>query len=178
MKHKRPGSQINPLLSLPLLLAAGLGACDKPTQQTANQSPSKQQPAASPSQKQTLSESQFDPQRSYSSVIIDARGLRVSASMSPFIQSAGRELFPVAGEKLETDFVINQGLSAYVYGSLEQARRSSRAGKQPLILRAQAAAGRAHQGLVLSESDGRNLLKADAKSGLLRQFKLVILLDP
>lgn len=118
----------------------------------------------------------YRPDILYSSVIIDARGLGISASMSPTIQVGQQEIFPLAGE-IDQDYVVNVGLAAYVYGGIETARQSTRAGKTPLILRAKAAHGRFGSGVELADKDGRDLIKASARSGILKQYKLIILLD-
>lgn len=120
--------------------------------------------------------SNYRPDLVFSSVIIDARGLGVKASMSPTLHVGSKEIFPLGGE-IDIDYVVNVGLAAYVYGGVELARQSSRAGKTPLLLRARAAQGRAGSGIVLAENDGRDLLRANQRSAMLNSYKLIILLD-
>lgn len=120
------------------------------------------------------SESNFDANTTFSSVIIDARGLKISASMSPTIADDAEELFP-GNMAVDPDFAVNEGIAAYIYGDLEAARKSSRAGSAPLIIRAAAADGRS--GVKLSAQDGKNLKAANSKGSFLKNFKVIFLLD-
>ncbi len=121
-------------------------------------------------------QSNYQPNGVYSSLILDARGLRVGASMSPSILVNQQQVYPPAGE-LDTDYLVNVGLAAYVYGSLNQAKQSSRAGQNPLIIRPLSAQGPGGSGVTLSPVDGKNLLAAERRSGLLKRFKVIFLLD-
>ncbi len=140
---------------------------------TASSSPS---PNPSPSPTHQSAPSNFNPVTTFTSVIIDARGLAVSASMSPTISADGQEIFPGPGAgDIDPNFVINQGITAYVYGSLDEALRNTRAGSTPLIITALAADGRS--GVKLSSQDGKDLQTANAKSMFLNNFKVIFLLD-
>lgn len=146
---------------------------------SANPSPSPTpslSPSPSPTPAEQNSPSNFNPVTTFTSVIIDARGLAVSASMSPTISADGQEIFPGPGAgDIDPNFVINQGITAYVYGSLDDALRNTRAGSTPLIIKATAAEGRS--GVKLSSQDGKDLQTANAKSPFLANFKVIFLLD-
>ncbi|MGV3525511.1 MAG: hypothetical protein ACO1RX_14870 [Candidatus Sericytochromatia bacterium] len=169
-----------------LLLGASLLACEA-TPQLGNASatprPSSGVPAASvlPSpaagsvaavDENTVSP--YNPSLRYTSVVIDARGIKVGASMSPTIVSEGQELFPGPGE-FDPEQVINVGLAAFVYGSMDEALRDTRAGSTPLVLKAIAPDGR--WGVRLSRADGEALRASQSREPFLKNFRVVFLLD-
>lgn len=123
----------------------------------------------------SASSSTFDASETYTSVIIDARGLDVEASMSPQIYSESGEELYLGGIPVDPDFAVNEGIAAFVYGSLDEAKGSSRAGDAPLLIKATAADGRF--GVKISDADAANLRQADGKSLLLSHYKVIFLLD-
>lgn len=133
-------------------------------------------PSLPPLPPDLTNKSNYQPGVVYSSLILDARGLRVGASMSPSILVSQQEIYPPAGE-LDTDYLVNVGLAAYVYGSVNDAKKSSRAGQLPLMIRPLAAQGPGGSGVTLSPADGQNLLAAERRSGMLKRFKVIFLLD-
>lgn len=117
----------------------------------------------------------FKASETYTSVIIDARGLNLQASMSPVIYSdSGAELYP-GGIPVDPDFAVNEGIATYVYGSLDKAKASARAGDNPLVIKARAAEGRFS--VVILAQDTISLSQADGRSLLLSHYKVVFLLD-
>lgn len=121
------------------------------------------------------SSTHFDAHQSYTSLIVDARGLGIQASMSPTISTAaGQEVYP-NGIPVDPDFAVNEGIAAYVYGSLAEAKASSRAGDQPLVVKAQAADGRAS--VLISARDASQIQQADGNTLFLSHYKVIFLLD-
>lgn len=112
----------------------------------------------------------------YTSVIIDTRGLGIRPAMSPKIRRQdGREVWGTVNAS--TEFVIEQGIVAYVKG-LEEAKAHKRAGANPLVLRAIGYAktpGRCDP--VLSDNDVRLLLTANDNSSFLNQCRVIFVID-
>ncbi len=112
----------------------------------------------------------------YTSVIIDARGLGIRPAMSPKIRRQdGSEIWGTINAS--RDFVIEQGIVAYAK-TLEEAKANRRAGSNPLVLRAVGYAktpGRCDP--VLSDNDVRLLLTANETSGFLNEYRVIFVVD-
>lgn len=96
--------------------------------------------------------------------------------MSPTIEAGGRRIFPVS-DAIDQDVLINQGIAAFVYGQLPAAKQNRRAGNSPLIVRARAVTGQLSSSVVLSPQEGQILSTVEARSGILKSFKVIFLLD-
>ena len=115
---------------------------------------------------------------SYTSVIVDCRGLGGQPAMSPTIlDSSGGELYLGKREMGEefADFVIEHGIVAYAHSDGE-ARQDGRAGNAPLILRAKRISGKFKADAVLADADAQKLLGAEAQSKLLTNAKVIFIL--
>ncbi|GIV18211.1 MAG: hypothetical protein KatS3mg022_3646 [Armatimonadota bacterium] len=112
----------------------------------------------------------------YTSVIIDTRGLGIRPAMSPKIRRQdGSEVWGTVNASQE--FVIEQGIVVYAK-TLEEAKANRRAGSNPLILRAIGYAktpGRCDP--VLSDNDVRLLLTANEASGFLNEYRVIFVID-
>lgn len=111
------------------------------------------------------------------SVIIDARGLGLERGMCPKIRRPdGSEVWGTV--RANPDFVIEQGIAVYAT-TITQAQNDSRAGNNPLILRAIGrAGGRFNTDAVISDEDAERLLEADAESGFLGRYRVIFVVDP
>jgi hypothetical protein len=112
--------------------------------------------------------------QTYTSVIIDTRGLRVERSMAPKIRrSSGEEVWGTLN--VDPDFVIEHGICVYAR-SLSEARSNKRAGQNPLIIRAIGRAGGAFNcDAVLSDEDADYLLRAG--QDFLKDCRVIFLVD-
>ena len=82
-----------------------------------------------------------------------------------------------AGEEATPDFAIEQGIVAYAR-DMESAVRHSRAGRNPLIIRAIARHDNAFRSdPILAEEDADLLLTRARRDGFLKRFNVVILID-
>jgi hypothetical protein len=113
----------------------------------------------------------------YTGLIIDARGLKVQPAMAPRILKADGTPIYGTGD-FDPDKVIEQGLASY-HRDMDAARADKRAGDNPLILRPIGAYRRsvATTDVVLSDADAAKLLAEDAKTGFLKQLKVVFVVD-
>lgn len=170
-----------------LLGIACLAACSnqeiKPTRQAASAAPSVSarpgiagKPSQAPAVEPRSLPSAYHPGIRYTSVILDVRGLGFRASMSPSIESGGRQLFPVS-DQIDSRRLIDTGIAAFVYGDDHKARHNDRAGAHPLLLRPLAVTGRLQAGVQLSPADAGHLRAADARGNFLRDFRVIFLIE-
>ena len=104
----------------------------------------------------------------YTGVIIDCRGLGLRPVMSPVIKAENGR--PIYGYKnLDSDKVVANGMAAYARSESD----ATRAGKNPLRLRAIAVDGGANP--VLSSEDARRLLLENGASGFLDATNVVFI---
>jgi hypothetical protein len=111
------------------------------------------------------------------SVIIDARGLGIERSMAPKLRREdGSEVWGTV--RANPDFVLEHGIVVYAT-SLAEARRDSRAGANPLILRAIGRAGsRFRTDPVLSWQDVERLREANQGNNFLDNYRVIFVVDP
>lgn len=103
-------------------------------------------------------------------LVIDARGLKVTPALAPrLLDAAGKPVYSV--DSLSADARKSSGVASYVQ-SLEEAKKSMKAGDKPLVLKASKANG---VDLALAEADVKKLIESDAS--YLSQGKVVIVLN-
>lgn len=108
----------------------------------------------------------------YTSVIVDCKGLGVQPAMSPSIKDFdGGEVY-IGDLPIDPDQVINEGIVAYAY-NMGEAKKVERAGSKPLIIKASKVIGGFKADVVISNSEAKKLLGADAKSSFLKDFKVI-----
>lgn len=111
----------------------------------------------------------------YTGVIIDASGLPLEATFSPVIYDVkGRAIYGM--KNVNPDFAISKGMVEYSR-NLEQSKLQSRAGSNPLILKAASVSGGKNStnkvNVVVSEADGDKILLANEKNSMLKQCSVV-----
>lgn len=112
---------------------------------------------------------------SYSSVIIDCKGLGVLPAMSPsLIDEDGGEVY-YGNLPVDPDFVINEGIVSYA-GSMSDARNNSRAGKNPLVIKGVKVLGNFKSDVVIKNDDAKKLLGADKAGQFLKGSKVIMIL--
>jgi len=111
----------------------------------------------------------------YTGLIVDLGGFGARPAMMPRISTAnGVELYGPG--KVTRDYLVQQGLAGYAK-SLEQARRVSRVGIRPLIVRAGGVDGDNRTDAVVSAADAGRILAADAAAGFLAQCRVVFIVN-
>jgi len=113
---------------------------------------------------------------SYSSLVIDARGIDLERSRSPKILSEkGYEVYGTIFENL--DKALKEGVFFYSpdIKSVEK-YAPSRIGKNPLIIKAKKATGPSFSDVVISDLDALKILKENKKSHFLDNFKVIVLI--
>ena len=115
----------------------------------------------------------------HTSVIIDTLGFNVMRAMSPKIRTRnGDEVWGTL--KMDPDEIQDHGPAAYAR-TMADARKSSRAGSNPLVLKAAGRAGGSRMcDVVLSDDDIAKLRASDqaSKPPFLPAMKVVLIVDP
>ncbi len=112
----------------------------------------------------------------FTSVIVDCRGLHVSAVMSPKLyDTTGREVYGTV--HVSPDYAIETGIVGYPR-TMRQALHGSRAGSHPLIVRAVRVADKFRFNPVISLEDADRILAANNRDGFLPRTAVIFLVDP
>ena len=111
----------------------------------------------------------------FTSLIVDCGGLRMDRAISPKLRHTdGSEFW---GTALKFDFLQSHGVVAYAH-TLDEAKAKSRAGSNPLIVRAAGRAGtRAMCDPVLSDVDIDRALLENRTSQFLDRFDVIFVVD-
>ena len=112
----------------------------------------------------------------YTSVIVDSLGLGVTRSMSPKILRAdASEVWGTV--KVSYDFIADHGIVAYAR-TMGEAYSNARAGANPLVIRALQRGESAYGcDVVLSSDDADYLLSENKRSGFLKDFRVIFLVN-
>ncbi|MDX1931713.1 MAG: hypothetical protein SFU56_03830 [Capsulimonadales bacterium] len=112
----------------------------------------------------------------YSSLVVDCRGLGVSACMSPRLyDSAHNEIYGTM--KISPEYVIETGIVAYPR-SLDEARRCQRVGSNPLVVRAVGVADNNRFYPILKNRDAERARSANETSRFFERTAVVFVVDP
>lgn len=112
---------------------------------------------------------------SYTGVVVDAAGLGLEGTFSPVIYDVnGRAIYGM--RNIDKDFAISKGMVEY-YNDLQTATVHSRAGSNPLVVKAVSVRGGGNSvnpvNVVVSVEDGDKILYANEKSGMLENKAVV-----
>ena len=118
-----------------------------------------------------------EPGKPYTGLIIDASGYKIDRCMSPKIRKAdGSEVW--GSVNASYDLILDRGIVAYAT-SLADARKNSRVGSNPMIIRATGrAGGRFYCDPVIADEDAALLLSENGKSGFLDKYNVLFVKDP
>jgi len=109
-------------------------------------------------------------------LLIDARGLGVQPAMSPKVYDEdGNEVYGTV--HCSADYAIETGIAGYPR-SMDQALKSDRLGKHPLIVKALSKGPKFATDMVVSNADAARIKSADASSHFLPRCRVAILLGP
>jgi hypothetical protein len=112
----------------------------------------------------------------FTSVIVDCRGLRIDAIMSPkLMDTSGREVYGTV--RVTPEYAIETGIVSYPR-SMSEALRSARAGGHPLIVRALRANDKFRFNPCISAEDGDRILAANNHDRFLESTRVIFLVDP
>lgn len=112
----------------------------------------------------------------FTSLIVDCRGLRIDAIMSPkLMDTTGREIYGTV--RVTPEYAIETGIVGYPR-SMSEALRSARAGAHPLIVKAVRANDKFRFNPCISGEDGDRILAANNRDHFLEATRVVFLVDP
>ncbi|MBC8141550.1 MAG: LPP20 family lipoprotein [Armatimonadetes bacterium] len=112
----------------------------------------------------------------FTSVLIDCRGLNISAIMSPkLMDDAGNEVYGTV--RVTPEYAIAVGVVGYPR-SMSEALRAERTGSRPLIIRAIGSADKYRFNPVISSRDAARVLAANGRDGFLEKTAVSFLVDP
>jgi hypothetical protein len=114
-------------------------------------------------------------EKTYTGVIVDARGLKANPALAPIIQDEnGENVFgpPV----ISREFAVQHGISGYST-TLETACRLPRVAGNPLTVKGLRAQGPGASVIVISNSDASKLRRSSKHLEFLKQCRVVIVMD-
>lgn len=109
-------------------------------------------------------------------LIIDASGLGAEPAMGPFIIGAAKRVYPSNKIGMDSDKIVNQGITHYVEDINEAKKDINRVGNSPLIVQAKAVKGNPSTDILLTEEEINKIIEADKKSSFLKDLKVTIVI--
>jgi hypothetical protein len=108
-------------------------------------------------------------------IIIDGTGLGLRPAMSPRILNQGGSVVYGPGQ-YSRDYAAANGVAGYAK-SLDQAKSDTRVQGNPLIIRAASTSGSSSADVIISNADAGKLAVADGAAGLLKNCRVMFVLD-
>ena len=108
-------------------------------------------------------------------IIIDGTGLGLRPAMSPRILNQGGSVVYGPGQ-YSRDYAAANGVAGYAK-SLDQAKSDTRVQGNPLVIRAASASGSTSADVIISNEDAGKLAVADGAAGLLKNCRVMFVLD-
>ncbi len=108
-------------------------------------------------------------------IIIDGTGLGLRPAMSPRILNQGGSIVYGPGQ-YSRDYAAANGVAGYAK-SLDQAKSDTRVQGNPLVIRAASASGSSSADVIISNADAGKLSVADGAAGLLKNCRVMFVLD-
>jgi len=108
-------------------------------------------------------------------IIIDGTGLGLRPAMSPRILNQGGSVVYGPGQ-YSRDYAAANGVAGYAK-SLDQAKSDTRVQGNPLIIRAASTSGSTSADVIISNADAGKVAVADGAGGLLKNCRVMIVLD-
>ena len=108
-------------------------------------------------------------------IIIDGTGLGLRPAMSPRILNQGGSVVYGPGQ-YSRDYAAANGVVGYAK-TLDQAKSDTRVQGNPLIIRAASTSGSTSADVIISNADAGKLAVADGAAGLLKNCRVMIVLD-
>ena len=130
--------------------------------------------AAAPEQQQTGTDTGVK-SGGVTGIIIDGTGLGLRPAMSPRILNQGGSVVYGPGQ-YSRDYAAANGVAGYAK-SLDQAKSDSRVQGNPLIIRAASTSGSTSADVIISNADSGKLAIADGAAGLLKNCRVMFVLD-
>lgn len=113
----------------------------------------------------------------FTSLIVNCGKLKINRSISPVMRlSDGKEVW--GRVKIPADVAVAKGIVGYV-GSMEEAAKNPRCGRNPLVVKAiGVAGGRFSSDPVISEPDANRILEENKTGKFLETMNVLFMIDP
>ena len=108
-------------------------------------------------------------------IIIDGTGLGLRPAMSPKILNQGGSVV-YGPSQYSRDYAAANGVAGYAK-SLDQAKSDSRVQGNPLVIRGASTSGSTSADVIISNADAGKLAVADGAAGLLKNCRVMFVLD-
>jgi hypothetical protein len=131
--------------------------------------------AAAPEQQQAGTADSGVKSGGVTGIIIDGTGLGLRPAMSPRILNQGGSVVYGPGQ-YSRDYAATNGVVGYAK-SLDQAKSDTRVQGNPLIIRGASTSGSTSADVIISNTDAGKLAVADGAAGLLKNCRVMIVLD-
>ena len=131
--------------------------------------------AAAPEQQQAGTADSGVKSGGVTGIIIDGTGLGLRPAMSPRILNQGGSVVYGPGQ-YSRDYAATNGVVGYAK-SLDQAKSDTRVQGNPLIIRGASTSGSSSADVIISNTDAGKLAVADGAAGLLKNCRVMIVLD-
>ena len=131
--------------------------------------------AAAPEQQQAGTADMGVKSGGVTGIIIDGTGLGLRPAMSPRILNQGGSVVYGPGQ-YSRDYAAANGVVGYAK-SLDQAKSDTRVQGNPLIIRGASTSGSSSADVIISNTDAGKLAVADGAAGLLKNCRVMIVLD-
>lgn len=114
--------------------------------------------------------------KSYSGLVIDARGTGASPALSPrILNEEGEEAYSIA--YVEQRDIAEQGIAVYVPDA-SSAQAHPRVTSIPLVIKALRSYGKQHTDIIISDADAQTIHSVPEHFKFLKQAKVLVILDP
>jgi len=130
--------------------------------------------AAAPEQQQAVTDTGVK-SVGVTGIIIDGTGLGLRPAMSPRILNQGGSVIYGPGQ-YSRDYAAANGVVGYAK-TLDQAKSDTRVQGNPLVIRGASTSGSSSADVIISNADAGRLAVADGAGGLLRNCRVMIVLD-
>jgi hypothetical protein len=111
----------------------------------------------------------------YSSLIVDAKGLRVKPALYPVIRAeSGETIYSI--ESADPNAIVEEGLCTYKK-TIEEAMKLPSTGERPLIVKATRIGGKYGVDIIVSEMDAKKIAEANQLDPFLGTAKVTVLVD-
>jgi len=130
--------------------------------------------AAAPEQQQAVTDTGVK-SVGVTGIIIDGTGLGLRPAMSPRILNQGGSVVYGPGQ-YSRDYAAANGVVGYAK-TLDQAKSDTRVQGNPLVIRGASTSGSSSADVIISNADAGRLAVADGAGGLLRNCRVMIVLD-
>jgi len=114
-----------------------------------------------------------DPSGPITGVVIDAKGLNLVPAMDPAVFDGNMNQVYIGKWEIDPDYVINNGIIGY-FSDVEEAKKDSRVGTNPIVIRANSLKGVTD--IILEAESSANLMQKDTVDKFLQKYAVNVVM--